>query len=162
MSGTMSGTASWFASPISSVSAHYGIGLNGEVHQYVKDDKSAWSNGRVNNPTAKIVLDNLNINQNKISLSIEHEGQDLSKAPEIQLKTSAELIKTLAMKWNIPINRQHIIGHYEIFAGKPNCPSTDKSVIDKIITLANGIDELVSVKVPKSKLAKAEAFLSNL
>jgi len=160
----MSGTASWFASPISSVSAHYGIGLNGEVHQYVKDDKSAWSNGRVNNPTAKIVLDNLNINQNKISLSIEHEGQDLSKAPEIQLKTSAELIKTLAMKWNIPINREHIIMHKEIYSLKPNCPSPDSSIRDRLVDMVKELaeDSLVNIQVPKSKLAKAEAFLSNL
>lgn len=136
MAGTLIGTDAWFANSTSQVSAHYGIGLNGEIHQYVDEDKSAWANGQISNPTAWIVRNNLNINQNKISLSIEHEGQDLSKGTIAQLEASAGLIRTLTAKYGIPCDRDHIIGHYEIKNTKPNCPSTDKSIIDKIVNMA--------------------------
>jgi len=162
MQGSLTGTDDWFSRSVSQVSAHYGIGLTGETHQYVDEKMSAWANGRVDNPTAQIVKDNLNVNQNAISLSIEHEGQDLSTAPQAQLNASAQLIKSLCSKWNIPLDRNHILGHYEIYLLKPNCPSTDKSIIDKLISLAVGQEELVNVQVPKSKLLKIQQFLNAL
>lgn len=164
MAGTLIGTNAWFADPASQVSAHYGIGLKGEVVQYVDEKNAAWANGQVIQPTAKIVLDNLNVNQNKISLSIEHEGQDLSKGTEEQLNASAGLLEALAVKYGIPLDRTHVIGHYEIKATKPNCPATNKSIIDEIISRAKVLtsDELVPVQVPKSKVAQVLQFISTL
>ena len=49
MSGTLTGTDSWFANPVSKVSSHFGVGKNGEIHQYVDLDNPAWANGGVNN-----------------------------------------------------------------------------------------------------------------
>lgn len=147
MSGTLAGTDNWFSQTVSQVSAHYGVGLNGEVHQYVDESNSAWANGIVKNPTAQIVKDNSTLSQNKISLSIEHEGQDLSTAPDVQLTASVGLIVAMATKWNIPLDRQHILGHYEIDpVDKPNCPAVDKTIIDKI--------------VKRVRLAKAMALLN--
>lgn len=162
MAGSLAGTADWFSKPISSVSSHYGIGLSGEVNQYVDEKMSAWSNGRVDNPTAQIVKDNLGVNQNSISLSIEHEGQDLCTAPIAQLDASAQLIKTLCAKWNIPLDRQHVIGHYEIFSRKPNCPATNKDVIAKLISIALAQDEMVVLTVPRRNLASIQRFLLSL
>jgi len=125
---------SWFANPISQVSANYSIGFTGEIHQYVKDEDTAWAQGRVTNPTFSLYKPN--VNPNLYCLSIEHEGTDLSIVHEAQINASAELIRSLAGKWNIPIDRDHIIGHYQIFAGKPNCPATDKSIIDRIVRQA--------------------------
>ncbi len=45
MGGSLAGTDSWFANPLSQVSAHYGVGLNGEIHQYVALSDGAWANG---------------------------------------------------------------------------------------------------------------------
>lgn len=133
MDGTLAGTDSWFASPISGVSAHYGIGnINGmlEVHQYVKDEDTAFAQGKIDNPSWNY---RLGVNPNKYCLSIEHEGRDLSKAPEDIISASVELIQALAARWNIPINRQNILGHYEIRITKPNCPATNKNIIDTIV-----------------------------
>jgi len=55
MEGTIGGTDSWFGSPKSQVSAHYGVGTNGEVHRYVLETNVAWHAGRVNNPTWKLI-----------------------------------------------------------------------------------------------------------
>src|SRR3990167_11456499 len=72
MVGSLSGTDSWFTSSISKVSSHYGIGFNGEVHQYVKEEDTAWTQGIVNNPSFKLYKQG--VNPNTYCLSIEHEG----------------------------------------------------------------------------------------
>lgn len=159
MAGSLQGTDSWFASTESQVSAHYGIGKNGEIHQYVKEEDKAWHAGRVSNPSFKLYKQG--INPNEYTIGVEHEGTDLSKCPEIELQTSANLIKEICARWNIPIDREHIIGHYQVFSEKPNCPATDKSVIDKIINMAKG-DENVPILIPKSKLARITNYLLNI
>lgn len=136
MAGSLLGTDNWFSNPISQVSSNYGVGFTGEIHQYVKDEDTAWAQGRVDNPTFRLYKPG--INPNLYCLSIEHEGQDLSKGPEAQIKATVELIKSLASKWNIPIDRDHIIGHYQIGAYKPNCPAIDKTIIDRIVKEASG------------------------
>ena len=129
MAGTLAGTDAWFSKPESQTSSNYGVGFNGEIHQYVDDNNMAWANGGVKSPTAQIVIDNPNVNQNKISLSIENEGTDLAKAPEAQLVALVELIKSISAKYNIPLDRNHIIGHRELNAlGRPNCPSSDNAI----------------------------------
>lgn len=144
MAGTLVGTDSWFSQPQSQVSANYGIGLSGEVHQYVQDSDTAWAQGRVSNPSFSLYKPG--INPNAYCLSIEHEGYDLSKNPDAQINATVELIKSLCSKWNIPIDRDHIIGHYQIYSLKPNCPATDKSIIDRIIALARGNDNIALAK----------------
>lgn len=140
MAGSLASATSWFASSVSQASSHYGVGFKGEIYQYVKDEDVAWTQGLkippINKPPT-FKLYKQGVNPNKYCLSIEHEGEDLSKAPESQLKASVELIQALSKKWGIPIDRDHIIGHYEVDpTRKPNCPATDKSIIDKIIAMA--------------------------
>lgn len=140
MAGSLSSATSWFATPVSQVSSHYGVGFKGEVYQYVKEEDVAWTQGLkvppVNKPPT-FKLYKQGVNPNKYCISIEHEGEDLSKAPEAQIKTSVELIKDIAKRWNIPIDRDHIIAHYEVDpTRKPNCPTPDRTFIDKIVKMA--------------------------
>lgn len=52
-------------------------------------------------------------------------------------KTSAALIRDVCQRWNIPIDRDHIIGHYQIDGiRRPNCPAYNKAIIDELISLA--------------------------
>ncbi|MCA1218323.1 peptidoglycan recognition protein family protein [Streptomyces sp. 8L] len=51
---------------------------------------------------------------NMHSIGIEHEGfaaQGASWYPQTQYQATAELVKYLAAKYDIPLDRQHIIGH---------------------------------------------------
>lgn len=161
MQGSLSGTDSWFANPASQVSSHYGVGLKGEIHQYVADENQAWTQGYHQGATFK--LHKPGINPNLYCLSIEHEGNDLSIVQEAQINASVELIKFLSKKWNIPIDREHIIGHYEVDPiRKPNCPATNKSIIDRIVRQAQQVDELVPILIPKSKLQKITDYLLKL
>lgn len=71
MGGFLAGTDGWFNNPQSQVSTHYGIGLNGAVHQYVRLEDTAWGNG---------VLESGNRwpypgNPNGLSVSIETEDR---------------------------------------------------------------------------------------
>lgn len=130
--GSMTSMTSWFSTPNSQASAHYGIGQDGSILQYVEEDKKSWSNGRVNKPSFRLYKQG--VNPNLYTISIENAGYDLKNAPEIQLQTLCELIKDIAKRWNIPLDREHIIGHYEIDAiNRPYCPSPDHTIMDKIV-----------------------------
>lgn len=158
MDGTLTGTDSWFASSVSQVSAHYGIGQHGEVHQYVEEKDKAWHAGRIKTPNFKLYKPD--VNPNLYTIGIEHEGGAFTVwSPELK-KTSAQLIRDIATRWNILIDRDHIIGHYQIFSDKPNCPANNKSIIDELISLAN--DNMVSILVPKSKVDQIQAFIKTI
>jgi N-acetylmuramoyl-L-alanine amidase len=134
MDGTLSGTDSWFANPTSQVSAHYGIGKSGEVHQYVQEADAAWHAGRVDTPVWKLIRPD--VNPNLYTIGIEHEGKPNDVWTEAMKQASAILIREICQRWHIPIDRDHIVGHYEIFAKKPNCPATDKRILDELVNLA--------------------------
>lgn len=134
MDGTLAGTDSWFASSTSGVSSHYGIGKGGDVHQYVKEADTAWANGRVQNPTYKLYKPN--INPNAYSISIEHEGTGTTVWSKEMKQTSANLIREIAERWNIPIDRDHVIAHYQIFSPKSQCPDKDHKIVDELVALA--------------------------
>mgnify|MGYP001602470590 FL=1 len=136
MDGTLVGTDSWFANPAALVSSHYGIGRTGEVHQYVKEEDTAWHAGRVDAPVWKLVKPN--INPNLYTIGIEHEGKSDDVWTDAMKQSSGELIREICQRWQIPIDRNHIVGHFEIFSKKPNCPARDKKIIDELVALAAG------------------------
>lgn len=135
MDGTLPGTDSWFANPASQVSAHYGIGKSGEVHQYVQENDAAWHAGRVDTPIWKLIRPN--VNPNLYTIGIEHEGKPDEGWTEAMKQSSATLIREICQRWQVPIDRDHVVGHFEIFAKKPNCPATNKRILDELVTLAN-------------------------
>ena len=134
MDGTLSGTDSWFANPASQVSAHYGIGKNGEVHQYVQEQDSAWHAGRVDTPVWKFIRPD--VNPNLYTIGIEHEGKPEDVWTAAMKQSSADLIREICERWQIPIDRNHIVGHFEIYSKKPNCPATNKRILDELVALA--------------------------
>ncbi len=156
MAGTLTGTDSWFGTSASEVSAHYGIGHNGEIHQYVDERNVAWQAGRVSGPTFK--LSKLGVNPNLYTIGIEHEGMDLSKdGTQAQLEASAALIRDICIRWAIPMDRDHIIGHYQVFDQKPNCPATDKTIIDTLIKMVN--EPMVNIPCPQSKVERIKKII---
>lgn len=134
MDGTLVGTDSWFANHTSQVSAHYGIGKNGEVHQYVQETDTAWHAGRVEAPVWKLIRPG--VNPNLYTIGIEHEGKPNDQWTEEMKRVSANLIREICQRWQIPIDRNHIVGHFEIFSKKPNCPASNKAIIDELVALA--------------------------
>jgi N-acetyl-anhydromuramyl-L-alanine amidase AmpD len=132
MEGTLAGTDSWFRNASSDVSAHYGVGLNGDVHQYVGESDTAWHAGRVWGSTWS--GRRAGVNPNLYTIGIEHEGDADSDWPTIMRAASAALISDICNRWAIPIDRDHVVGHREIYARK-TCPG-HRVDLEELIALA--------------------------
>jgi len=122
MSGTLLGTDSWFLNPASQVSSHFGVGKNGEIHQYVELQYPAWANGIVNNPDWSLYS---GVNPNYYTISIEHEGNSGEVFTEAQYQATLSLHRWIIEELGIEVNRDTIIGHYRIDSvNKANCPGS--------------------------------------
>jgi N-acetylmuramoyl-L-alanine amidase len=121
--GTFAGTLGWFALSESGVSAHYLVGLDGRVVQFVGESDAARHAGRVLRPTATLVRgDRASPNLYTIGIEFEDGGNPLGVGrTDEQYRAGAMLIRQVAARWQIPLNRTHVIGHREIFAAK-DCP----------------------------------------
>lgn len=121
MEGSLSGTDQWFKNPKAQASTHYGVGKNGEIWQWVEETDMAYGNGRTSTPTWDLITDK---NPNLYTISIEHEGFTGQPWTEAMQDADAFLIADIAKRWGIPLDRDHVIGHCEIYGKKPNCPGT--------------------------------------
>lgn len=85
MVGHLAGTDSVFKHP-GGASAHYGIGANGTIHQYVSEDNGSWSDA--------------NYASNNSTISIEHEG-GMAGVPCTQacMDASARLCADIARRY---------------------------------------------------------------
>lgn len=132
MVGHLAGTDSVFLNPGSQASAHYGIGANGSVHQYVSEDDGSYSDA--------------NFASNNSTISIEHEG-GMAGVPCTQacMDASARLCADIARRhgwthlWHDGLNG-NIWLHREI-PGTDHCGCPDRCVnalpVDQIIDRAN-------------------------
>ncbi|MBV9790321.1 MAG: N-acetylmuramoyl-L-alanine amidase, partial [Chloroflexi bacterium] len=93
-----------FQNPLAYVSSHYvHRASDGEITQMVRNKDVAWTAG------------NWYINTHSINL--EHEGFAIEGASwysERLYKTSARLVRYLADRYDIPLDRAHIIGHDDV------------------------------------------------
>ena len=136
------------------VSSSYYVAPDGAVHQLVDDANGAWHAGRVLNPTAGLLKKNAAgevINPNYYTLGIEVSLRPPAVAGPAQYDALKDLIKYLANKHAISIDRQHIIGHKEIYSGK-TCPGT----IDVTKLVADL--SVAPVPVPPSNMVDKEEF----
>lgn len=129
MEGTLAACDSWFNSRESQVSAHFGVGKNGELHQYVRTTDTAWANGRANRPDFSVewIADAVrrNVNPNALTVSIEHEGRSGDVMPEAQYQATLALHRYLIAEYGVPVDRSHIAGHFHIDAvNRSRCPGT--------------------------------------
>lgn len=145
MDGTLMGTAAWFNNPKSQVSSHYGIGLNGQIIQWVSEKATAYHAGVYA------------VNQE--SIGIEHEDNnspDDGARSDILYAMSARLVRDIADFWGFPVDRSHVIPHREIKATA--CPGGLD--IDRIIREANQKDPMVieNKSVRDMLVTKATSF----
>jgi N-acetyl-anhydromuramyl-L-alanine amidase AmpD len=131
--GSLTGTDSWFSSPQSKASAHFCIGKNGEIHQYVDVNDAAWANGLMQDIDTSISwlakCWNDNMNPNLVTVSIEFEGKH-SEDPtgfyhftEEQIRACIALDAWLCETLNITPSKETIIGHFQIDGvTRANCP----------------------------------------
>lgn len=117
MSGTLEGTNAWFNNPAAQVSAHFGVGRNGEVVQYVDTEETAWAEAQLNG----------------VSISVEHEGFSGQSLTPQQLSADKALFKWIAETHGIHLAMTYdqnsptggVIPHGKINEGPlshPDCP----------------------------------------
>lgn len=136
--------------PANQNSATFFVNRDGSVWQALGDPlhMAPWSNGDVRSPDlsnrriAACVSAGVNPNIRTV-VSIENVGYEpgSSITPE-QERANAAILRYYLGKARIPISRETIVGHYQINGtNRPNCPGVDKSVLDRIVTLAVGQPE---------------------
>lgn len=120
--------------PGAAVSANYVIGVNGAVYELVnwRAGLRAYGNGVVRNRDKSLAWLNRcvanKVNPNLVTISIEHEASNVAmvtrgRMTDAQFNASQELVITLARECGLPLDREHINGHFQIDgAGKANCP----------------------------------------
>lgn len=114
--GSFRSAMSWLCNPRARVSAHYVIDKDGGIYLLVDEDKVAWHCGR----SAWAGLEGLNAYSIGIELVNRNDGKD--PYSEFQYETCARLVADICHRWSIPVDRQHIVGHYEISPGRKTDP----------------------------------------
>ncbi len=98
--GSLSSCVSWFQNPSAKVSAHYVVNDNEVVHM-VQDKDEAWHAG--------------NHAYNMRSIGIENEGFSArNDTTDAHYRRLAQLVASLCNTYSIPVDRTHIIGHFEV------------------------------------------------
>ncbi len=133
--GTYNGTVAWEMNRESQVSSHFVLGQGGEITQLVPLERAAWTQGVVKNSTHPYVKAHSGVNPNQYCISIECEGvwsETKGALTDKQLAAAAELTRYIVAevkriyKVDIPIDREHMIGHCEINpVARPHCPGED-------------------------------------
>ena len=106
--GSFLGTVSWLRNPEAHASANFVVGRAGQVQELVPLHDIAWQAG--------------NWAYNLRSVGIENEGTTNSPSgfTRAEYRSSARLAGVIARRSLIPIDRHHIIGHYQV--PDPNDP----------------------------------------
>lgn len=141
--GNYGGAITWLCNPKSQASSHFVVSKKGEITQLVDIREMAWINGTsvdprlqnfYGNSTLKSVRDR-KTNANLYTIGIEHEGfssDGQGRLTDAQFKATVWLHKHIISEvkkiygTDIKIDREHIVGHYQIDPRrKPNCPGAN-------------------------------------
>ena len=132
MQGSLNGSDNWFKNPSAQVSAHFGIGRDGKIYQWVDTANIAWAEA----------------NYNSRAISVEHEGFAGDRLTDAQAWSLACLMKWCRQTHGLRIRRtfspdgEGWLGHGELGAaggGHTGCPG--QPVLDQIpgiITFLHG------------------------
>lgn len=136
--GSLKSVDSWFTSKDNDqASAHFCIGRNGEIHQYVNLKERAWHAGLaiegIQHATHPLIKRFKKVNPNAYTIGIEHEGYkehgEDGTLTEEQFWASVWLHRYIREQVieiygrYIELNETNVMGHFEVDPRrKPNCP----------------------------------------
>jgi N-acetyl-anhydromuramyl-L-alanine amidase AmpD len=106
--GTAASAIKAFQTSTRHASAHYVISSKGQITEMVREKNIAWHAG--------------NWDYNTRAIGIEHEGFAYVNGSftTAMYQASEHLIASICSRWGIPIDRNHVIGHYQV--PDPNHP----------------------------------------
>lgn len=157
--GLMPGTLSWLQNPQSKASAHYLVSRKGEIFQMVKEEDTSYHAGIVNHPSWSLYD---GTNPNRYTIGIEHEGYPDEVLTELQYQATLWLHQQIVKKWNIPVDTDHIIGHYRIDSvDRPRCPGPQFPWERLLKDLRGGGSSLTTVPILLPNGKKLEGVILN-
>jgi len=114
--GTEAGTNGWFHNPKAEVSAHFGVGKDGTLQQWVDTDDKAWAI----------------TSGNRYWISVENEGEPGDALTLQQITQVAKVLAWLHVTDGVPLvktdsTQQRGLGWHGMGGedwGHPNCPGT--------------------------------------
>ena len=105
--GTASSAITAFQKPTRHGSSQYVIAYNGQITEMVAEKDIAWHAG--------------NWDYNTRAIGIEHEGYAATGGfTSAEYHASAHLAASICSRWGVPMDRKHVIGHYQV--PDPNNP----------------------------------------
>src|SRR3954471_8445085 len=100
--GSLLGNVSWLTNDKSEASSHYVISRDGLIGQLIPLHDIAWHSG--------------NAGVNARSIGVEHIGETYDPAgfTADEYRSSARLVAWLVRRYDIPVDRKHIVGHANV------------------------------------------------
>ncbi len=143
-------------------SMNYTIGSEGGIWKMVNEEDTAWHTRSLTNNSWKIAKKNVNpdLYTIGIGLEVDSNGQCATRTYE----ACSELITDISPRWGIHIDRNHIVGVWEInnLSGKNQKRSID---LDKLVRLANHFSQssgnVDSLTQRLKSMADTQAILIN-
>ncbi|HTK03449.1 MAG TPA: peptidoglycan recognition family protein [Alphaproteobacteria bacterium] len=161
--GTYDGTITYFQNNDRSVSAHYVVSLDGDITQMVNENVGANHAGNVSNPTTP-VYKGFNPNWNTIGIENADNADPAGADRSRQLPALANLVRDICLRNGIPIDRNYICGHRELY-DKKTCPGNID--VNKVVSLAAAVVPSSDVitdqtKIPQIGNMEVQAIRSKL
>lgn len=130
--GSFKSGVDWCTNPKSQVSYHFIIDKNGDDVCLVMPENTAWHAGLVRDPQTELIKHGSNPNLYTIGIALAgfaHIGPTLA-----QIAKCAKLINTLAVYYNIKLDKNTVVPHTAIRQDK-TCPGPHVS-IDSLLYLS--------------------------
>lgn len=129
---------SWIMNPNANASYNCYIKLDGTIVSFVPEDSPAYSHGMINQATWPLLKSG--VNPNIYTLSISREGSNQNTWTDAQMQSTVKVLKYWSKKYDIPLKRPYIFGHFEIdSAGRWYCPG--RPFFDALIAAIEKADD---------------------
>jgi len=121
----------WIMNPAANASYNTIVKDDGSVVQLVPEQNAAYSHGRINKPAWPLLKSG--VNPNLYSLSLARTGSNQNTWTPAQLVATLKVLKYWGNKYNIPLKRPYVFGHFEIDSvNRWYCPG--RGFFDRVIS----------------------------
>lgn len=132
-------TPVWFSGPNRGGSTHYYSDNDGDWYQLVPEKLGAIANGVRGRPYPTGTNSGLSLNLQSVSVEIEGYAANIANTCPRggrQWKAIVKWVLWEALRWNIPVTRAYIIGHYEVANNRTDPGTLNlQYIVDDVLAL---------------------------